>query len=522
MRNPVNRARILFGCASGMKLMKGRPKNYLAFCRQNGQSFGDFCGKPMPSYFYTIPKAIFWLIIILLTAPGVMFAEPSLQKLIDQAAEGESISLDADRYLGPVIITKSVILDGQNRVVIDGQGKDSVIHIKADGVVIKNLTIQNSGDSHDQVDAGILIRSSHNRILNNRIQNTLFGIDLQEAHDNEVIGNDISSKNVSLGVRGDGIRGWASHRNIFRKNRIHDSRDMVIWYSNDNLIEENEAWNNRYSLHFMFAGGNTVRKNRYHHNAVGIFLMYSRDATIEHNVIKYSTGGTGVGIGLKESDNMTIKHNQIVYCTAGMYFDLSPFQPDRYNFVKANEIAYNVIGVDFNSALPRNIFKGNAFIDNLETIKVHGNGTVTESVWEGNYYSDYQGFDRDNDGYGDAVHHQDIYLDTLWMDDDWVRFFYGSPVISVVNLLAKLAPISEPRRLMSDQSPVFNIDPSVLYSSQNLFFNPPEIEIEEDEDGENVPARFADMDDDEEDEDEDEELETNQESDNYNRYYLKQ
>ena len=47
----------------------------------------------------------------------------------------------------------------------------------------------------------------------------------------------------------------------------------------------------------------TVRRNQYHHNAVGIFLMYSRDATIEHNVIKYSMGGTGVGIGMKESDN---------------------------------------------------------------------------------------------------------------------------------------------------------------------------------------------------------------------------
>ena len=490
MRNPMHKLRIRFDCSKRLKLI----------------------------------QALFRLMMCLLAAPGLLVAGPSLQELIDRAEVGESVRFEADRYFGPIIISKPVVLDGQGRVVIDGQGKGSVIHIKADGVVIKNLTIENSGDSHDQVDAGILIRSSHNRILNNTIRNTLFGIDLQESHNNEIVGNDISSKNVSLGIRGDGIRGWASHRNIFRKNRIHDSRDMVIWYSNDNLIEENEGWNNRYSLHFMFAGGNTVRKNRYHHNAVGIFLMYSRDATVEHNLIQYSTGGTGVGIGLKESDNMTIQHNKIIYCTAGMYFDLSPFQPDRYNFVKANQIAYNVIAVDFNSALPRNIFKGNAFIDNLETVKVHGNGLASESLWEGNYYSDYQGFDRDNDGYGDAVHHQDIYLDTLWMDDDWVRFFYGSPVISVVNLLARLAPISEPRRLMSDPKPVFNVDPAVLYSRSNLYFDPPEIEIEEDEDGDNVPARFADMDDEDEDGDDldDEELDTTQKADNFNRYYLKQ
>ncbi|MCP4757687.1 MAG: hypothetical protein GY866_43065 [Proteobacteria bacterium] len=35
---------------------KGRLKNYLAFCRQNVQSFGDFCRQLMPSYFCTIPK----------------------------------------------------------------------------------------------------------------------------------------------------------------------------------------------------------------------------------------------------------------------------------------------------------------------------------------------------------------------------------------------------------------------------------------------------------------------------------
>ncbi|NQU65262.1 MAG: right-handed parallel beta-helix repeat-containing protein, partial [SAR324 cluster bacterium] len=179
------------------------------------------------------------VLICLIAVPCVAFSSPRLQDLVDQAQEGESILLKADRYLGPVVINKAVELDGQGRVVIDGEGKGSVILIKADGVVIKNLIIENSGDSHDQVDAGILVRSSHNHILHNTIRNTLFGIDLQEAHDNDISHNDISSKNVSLGLRGDGIRGWASHRNTFRKNRIHDSRDMVIWYSNDNLIEEN-------------------------------------------------------------------------------------------------------------------------------------------------------------------------------------------------------------------------------------------------------------------------------------------
>ena len=447
----------------------------------------------------------------------------SLQTLIEQTPEGGVVRLEPGRYTGPVVVEKAVILDGKGQVTIDGLEKGSVLLLKADGVVVKNMIITNSGNSHDRVDAGILVRSSRNKILNNKIENTLFGIDLQEAHENMIIGNEISSKNAPLGLRGDGIRGWASHRNIFRQNRIHDSRDMVIWYSNDNIIEENEGWNNRYSLHFMYSGGNTVRKNTYHHNTVGIFLMYSRDVTVDQNTVRYSLGGTGVGIGLKEVDNMTIRNNKIVYCTAGFYFDLSPFQPDRYNFIKANIIAYNVIGADFNSTLSRNILKGNAFINNLETVRVRGKGVASENLWEGNYYSDYEGFDRDKDGYGDFVHNHDIYLDTLWMNNDWMHLFSGSPVVSVLNLLAKLAPISEPRRLMTDRKPVFSPKASVLFSEANLSYDPPVIDFEKDDEKDSeMPTRFASHGDDDQEDDEEEKDEGKEKKANFNRYFLNQ
>jgi len=444
---------------------------------------------------------------------------PSLQVLIDATPAGEEVPVKPGRYRGPVVITKPLVLDGRGKVIVDGLGKGSVFLIKGDGVVIRNMIITHSGDSHDQVDAGILIRSSRNRIVNNVIENTLFGIDMQESHDNEIIGNEISSKDVPLGLRGDGIRAWASHRNIFRGNRIHDSRDMVVWYSNDNIIEDNNGWNNRYSLHFMYSGGNIVRRNNYHHNTVGIFLMYSRDIVVEENTVKYSLGGTGVGIGLKEADNLTIRKNKVVYCTSGFYFDLSPFQPDRYNFIKGNTLAFNIVGVDFNSTLSRNIIKGNAFIDNLETVRVRGNGVASDNVWEGNFYSDYEGFDRDRDGYGDFAHQHDVFLDTLWMDNEWMLFFSGSPVISVINLLAKLAPISEPRRLFADLKPVFSHEDPVLLSEANLAYTPPKIDIYK-ADEEEVPARFADSDEAEEEEEEVDVLK--QQNENYNRYFLKQ
>jgi len=478
---------------------------------------------------------LFILIQLLLVTLNV-YATTDLQKLIDDTPTGGTLVPPPGEYAGPIYIRKQMTLDGRDQVLVNANGEGTAAFVEADGVTVRNVHFTNSGDSHDRLDAGIWVRSSDSKIIDNKITDCLFGIDLQEAHRNEIIGNDIASKPVPLGIRGDGIRIWASHKNIFRKNRIHDSRDMVIWYSNDNLIEENEGWNNRYSLHFMFAGGNLVQRNVYHHNTVGIFLMYSRDAVVLHNLVKYSLGGTGIGIGLKEVDNMTIMYNRVLYCTAGFYFDLSPFQPDTYNFLKGNEIAYNVVGADFNSTLPRNVLKGNAFIHNLETVQVHGNGTATDSIWEGNYYSDYEGFDRNGDGYGDSVYNYDIYFETLWMGDDWMRFFYGSPVISVLNFVARLAPVSEPRRLMSDQKPVFKIDRELLLSEANLHYDPPVINVdavadEDDEDADvddAMAARYgggsaADgEDDDDEDDDEGHEGHVDTEAENYNRYYYKQ
>ncbi|MBF0239076.1 MAG: nitrous oxide reductase family maturation protein NosD [SAR324 cluster bacterium] len=405
---------------------------------------------------------------------------PSLQHMIDDTPEGGILELKPGTYQGRVIISRPLTIEGHGKATIDGGGEGSVITVQADHVTLSQLNITNSGHSHDLVDAAIVLLSAHNRILKNHIHDTLFGIDMKEAHDNEIIGNEISSKPLPLGERGDAIRAWASNRNIFRENRIHDSRDMIIWYSNDNLVEDNQGWNNRYSLHFMYAGASNVRRNHYRNSAVGIFLMYSRDATLEFNEILYSQGATGMGIGMKEVDNITLRQNRIVYCATGIYIDQSPFDPYKFNLFLGNHIGYNVQGIVFHSTLSRNIFKGNAMIDNLEAVVAHNNGTAKDNLWDGNYWSDYEGFDRNRDGYGDSGYVNHAYLEQLWMDDPWVRFYFASPVISMINFLSKLAPFSEPRLMLQDTHPVFMRDAELRLSPENLQFRiPDEDEMDE-------------------------------------------
>ena len=395
-------------------------------------------------------------------------------------SSAENLTLNADGANNDIIFQSN----GTTKVTLDGQNKGTVLTVNADGVTITGLIIINSGHSHDDINSAIRLTSSHNKITHNIIYDTLFGIDLKEAHHNLVTHNDIQSKKVDLGLRGDGIRGWASNNNTFRFNKIHNSRDMVIWYSYDNIIEDNVGKNNRYSLHFMYTGRMQVRRNKYSHSAVGIFLMYSQSTTIENNEILFSQGNTGMGIGMKEVDNMKIYNNKIIYCSTGIYIDQSPYKPTTYNLIMGNTVGYNKKGFVFHSSLSRNVFQGNAVIDNLEDVVVHSNGNAEGNVWKGNYWSHYEGFDRNLDGYGDGKYSDYLYQDQLWLNDPWVKFFYASPVLSVINFLARLAPFSQPRLLLHDRKPVFSLDSDVLLSKKNMFFDISDLTFDVEEDDE--------------------------------------
>jgi nitrous oxidase accessory protein len=277
---------------------------------------------------------------------------------------------------------------------------------------------------------------------------------MEQDNDCNISGNYITSKPFSLGLRGDAIRLWYSNDNILTHNHISKSRDFVVWYSHGNLIANNYGEYGRYSLHFMYTGKNIVKNNKFSHNSVGIFFMYSQDTIATGNTIVNSLGTTGLGIGLKDCSNYTVKNNNILYCARGLYIDRSPFEPDTVNHFEGNNILYNSEGVHFHSLSLHNIFTNNIIKGNIETVVNDSYNTkVTENIWDGNYWDDYEGFDKNKDGIGDTPHTLYYYADKLWLLNPNVKFFYGSPVISILNFLAKLAPISEPVKLLTDPHP---------------------------------------------------------------------
>jgi len=174
---------------------------------------------------------------------------------------------------------------------------------------------------------------------------------------------------------------------------------------------------------------------------------------VRNNRLFQAHGNTGIGIGLKESSGVKIIGNEILYNARGISLDLSPFEPDKINEIYGNNIAFNSIGMVFLSNWKGNIIKENRFKSNILPVTVSSFASAQRNVWEGNYWDNYEGFDHNNDGIGDTPYKLKIYADRLWMDKPKAAFFQGTPVLSVLDFLERLAPFSTPLLMLKDDRP---------------------------------------------------------------------
>ena len=377
------------------------------------------------------------------------------QELVDAAPAGSVLRPPPGAYLGGVVLNKPLTIEGGGLVTIDAGDKGTVFALQADGAVLRGLRLTGSGDSHDTDDSCLDVRGHRNVIENVAIDNFLFGIDLKQSNDNLLRGNRISSKPRELGVRGDGLRLWYSDRNRIEGNEVVDSRDMVAWYSHDNVYRDNVGRRSRYSIHFMFANNNLVEGNKFYDNAVGVYFMYTEGGVLKNNLISHATGAAGMAIGFKEASNTLIEGNEIIYCAVGIGSDLSPFQPDSKIWVKNNRFDYNGIAIKLTSELGGNVVTDNVFEGNLTHVVQAGRNAGGLNEWRGNYWDDYQGFDRNRDGVGDTPYELYAYADQIWIEMPPARFFKTAPVLELLDFLERLAPFSSPDLTLKDERPRF-------------------------------------------------------------------
>ncbi len=394
------------------------------------------------------------ILVLLLTvglSTGAMSAPP-LQLFIDLTAPGATLRLMPGRYTGPAIVTKPMVIDGLNEAVIDGGGNGTILTIKADGVTVRNCHLLNSGNSHDQVDAAVLIEADNALIENNLIDHVLFGVHISAGNSNTVRGNTISSRPVGLALRGEGIRLWYSRNNLIQDNTLTGVRDLVLTNSPANIIRGNRITDSRMGMELIYSPGTEIDHNHISGNEHGIVGIYSDNLLIHHNRIEHQGHLQGSGIAVKGSSGIVIEANGILDCAVGLTAN-SPTFPENILFVRNNTFAYNNVALYFYGEKGGHIVHDNIFAGNFLQVAVTGPTSALDNDWRGNTWQDYRGFDRDGDGTGDTQHSVYLYSERIWIDRPMAKFFRGAPVLEALDFAERLAPFSKPWLILKDPEP---------------------------------------------------------------------
>ncbi|MCP4964568.1 MAG: nitrous oxide reductase family maturation protein NosD [bacterium] len=407
-----------------------------------------------------IAPALGAMVVLVAGAAATAAAEPpeDLQALVDATPDGGTLVVDTGVYEA-INIDKPITLISNGDTIIDAGGEGSAITVKAADVTIEGFLIRNTGVSLDRENSGIdASESPRLTIRNNTFEDVLFGMFLRKAPESVVVGNQVGAMDLELGRRGDGIRLWECGGSIIEDNIVTGGRDTVFWFSDNLVVRGNEVTDGRYGLHFMYSDNTVIDQNRLAQNSVGVFFMYGRDLVLTDNVMAENQGPSGYGIGLKDMDGISASGNRFVGNRAGMYLDNSPWSFDQHQTIDGNLFAYNEVGVLFMPSVKRNTFTRNSFIDNTEQVGVKGGGNFSGNEWTldgvGNYWSDFAGFDADNDGIGDVPYRLADLYSTMTDRHPELAFFNETPAARAVSVVARVFPVLEPRPKVEDMAPL--------------------------------------------------------------------
>ncbi len=387
-----------------------------------------------------------------------------LQESIDKAPRGATIKLSSGIYKGNITISKPLtILGKEENVIIEGEGKGTVITVKSSHVILKNLQIQNSGNRMEKLDAAIELHHVKFCEINHcRLIDSLYGINMNMVEESRIENNYITSRKNDIPLRGDALKIWYAKNNIIKNNIIDSTRDVTLTYAHNNIIEGNNFLNNRFGLHFSMSHHNTIKHNLFKYNSVGILLMGAKDTNVSSNQILSSKGAAGIAVVADKVSHFHFEHNTVKYNAKALYIDTKRTERGQQRFINYNTISYNSEALHFHTSIKNNVITHNIIKGNMDdVVKDTRDGYTTNNLIAYNYWDQYEGFDKNHDNIGDTPHKNYLYAGQLWQYNHRVKFFYGTPIMSIINFLSKIAPFIQPVLLLEDPKPVVNLQEKI-------------------------------------------------------------
>jgi nitrous oxidase accessory protein len=182
-------------------------------------------------------------------------------------------------------------------------------------------------------------------------------------------------------------------------NRVRGHRDGIYFeFVHDTEVRGNLSERNlRYGLHFMYSDDCKYAGNTFTRNGAGVAVMYTRRVEMVGNRFEQSWGGAAYGLLLKEISDARLERNRFYRNSTGLFADGTTRLVATGNDFVDNGWAFRLDANAQEGTVTRNNFIGNTF-------DVSTNGRENGTVFSGNYFDDYAGYDLDRDGVGDVPH----------------------------------------------------------------------------------------------------------------------
>jgi len=389
------------------------------------------------------------MLAALLATAGVLIVSPAgpyrtITEALERAGPGDRIVVRGGTYREPLLrITKRIELIGEGGPILIG-GAHGVLEILADSVVVRGLIIEGIEPSQVEDRAGIRIRGAAAcRIEDNVFRDTFFALYAEGARDCLVLRNRIIGPGRTDAGSGNGIHIWRSVRMTVEGNDVRGHRDgMYLEFSPHAALRDNVVVGNaRYGLHFMRSDTCRYERNRFEKNGAGVAVMYSRAVSMVGNRFERNWGNAAYGLLLKDISDGEIRDNRFTRNTVGLYLEDSNRNQIQGNTFSGNGWAVRVMANATDNRFERNAFQGNTF-------DVATNSQSTSSVFDGNWWDRYRGYDLDRDGRGD-VPFRPVRLFSLIMEQyEPTVILLRSAFVDMLDAAERLLPVLTPQGLV--------------------------------------------------------------------------
>src|SRR5690606_10920942 len=207
------------------------------------------------------------------------------------------------------------------------------------------------------------------------------------------------------------------------------------------ILDNLSTKNIRYGLHFMFSNNNTYERNTFENINAGVAVMFSKHIRMTDNVFRKNWGPTSFGLLLKEINDARLEGNRFEENTVG----ISVEGTNRIDYI-GNDFSNNGWAVRVRGACYENRFLGNNFLYN--SFDVSYNSKLNDNVFEGNFWSEYTGYDLDRNGIGDVPYRPVKLFSYIVNRSPVTMVLLRSLFMDIIDFSEKVSPVFTPDNLI--------------------------------------------------------------------------